>query len=390
MTLQKTKNKITVTANGSETTFSFDFRIDEESHVVIYYDGVEQDPTPSFTIAASDLGEEAGGDIVFDSAPPACDLTILRSVPYNQQTDYRPYDNFSAETHEAALDKIVMLAQQLDEQVLRAILSPVTSDLAIELPSPDAGKTLKWNSAEDNLENSTYDPDEAQVDATAAKNAAEAAQAAAETAQSNAETAESNAEDWADKAVDSPVNTGSEEVSNGGFGSDTTDWTALNSATLASVAGGQSGNCLQITENTGANPGAYQDLSLTEGGIYKLSVYVKEGTEATFKVFISKTDGSDKQYLDAFVQQEATGSWVEHIMYFKAPASTVRLTLQQIAESGAATTLLFDEVSVKNNDYSAKHWAFSPINGINSAHISDSEPTVNDGQNGDFWFQYYE
>lgn len=382
MTLQKTKNKITVVADGVEDTFSFDFRIDDKDDIVIYYDGIEQDPIPSFTIADSDLGKESGGDIVFDSPPAACDLTIYRRVSYDQQTDYRPYDAFAAETHEKTLDKIIMLIQQQLEKTDRALLADVTSDLTLKLPSPSAGKTIKWNTAEDNFENSTYDPDQAQTDAETARDAAQ-------TAQSNAETAEANAEDWANETPDTVIVSGNEKVTNGTFDSDTSDWSAGNSASLASVSGGQSGNCLEITENGADNPYAYQDLTLEIGEVYILELYVKEGTEPTFSVYIAETDLTHKQYLDRFVTQEATGSWVKHTTFFKATATTMRLVLEQRAASGAGTTMLFDEVNVAPNKYSSKHWAYAALDQFGIIHFSTSDPVdADDGQDGDIWFKY--
>ena len=69
-----------------------------------------------------------------------------------------------------------------------------------------------------------------------------------------------------------------ELITNGGFGSATTGWTASN-ATLASVASGQSGNCLEITETGSASPGqAYQDITTIIGRPYKLTLYFKKGT----------------------------------------------------------------------------------------------------------------
>lgn len=126
MTISKTSNKITHVANGSNKTFTFNFRIDSESDVEIYYDGVLQTPTPLFSIDILDLGKEAGGDLVFDVAPPACDLTIYRKMELKQAVDYTAYGAFPAETHENALDKLIMITQQQQEQIDRvAFMEPV-------------------------------------------------------------------------------------------------------------------------------------------------------------------------------------------------------------------------------------------------------------------------
>lgn len=115
MTLSKTKIKITHVANGTtDYIFVYDFRIDSVDDIEIYYDDVLQTPTPAFTNVTG-LGSEAGGQVEFSAVPPACNLTIRRNVDLTQETDYLAYDSFPAETHEAALDYLMMVAQQQQE-----------------------------------------------------------------------------------------------------------------------------------------------------------------------------------------------------------------------------------------------------------------------------------
>lgn len=63
-------------------------------------------------------------------------LTIVRSVPATQEADYVQNDAFPAESHETALDKLTMLAQQNGEAVGRAIKVRVSDAPLSELPSP--------------------------------------------------------------------------------------------------------------------------------------------------------------------------------------------------------------------------------------------------------------
>lgn len=138
---------------------------------------------------------------------------------------------------------------------------------------------------------------------------------------------------------------GSEEVTNGGFDSDTTGWTAQNLASISSVAGGQSGNCLQILENGANNPFCYQALSVTVGELYKLKFYVKEGTEATYRVKIGEGIGGIEMYDSG--DTEATSSWVEHVICFEATASTIYISIYQPCAASAATTFLYDTITCK-------------------------------------------
>ena len=69
-------------------------------------------------------------------------------------------------------------------------------------------------------------------------------------------------------------------LANGSFTSDASGWTA-NLATLASVAGGVSGNALQVTNSGAAAGSAYQDFTAQVGRLYKATYHFKKGTGAT-------------------------------------------------------------------------------------------------------------
>ncbi|MCB2190364.1 MAG: hypothetical protein KQI62_02290 [Deltaproteobacteria bacterium] len=136
---------------------------------------------------------------------------------------------------------------------------------------------------------------------------------------------------------------GSELVSNGGFDSGTTGWAVTNNGLLSSVAGGQSGNCLQIEEGGGTNPYAYQSPAGVAGWLYRYSIYVKQGTESTYRYGIYG-DGYNDFYSD---DQEADGTWTQHSAVFTGSDTTPSPLLYQIAASGTGTTILFDTVSLK-------------------------------------------
>lgn len=132
-------------------------------------------------------------------------------------------------------------------------------------------------------------------------------------------------------------------LTNSGFDSDTASWTLGNGATLASIAGGESGNCLRITgDGADADPYAYQAVTVIPGNNYLFTVYVKEGTEATYNVKIYDVTNSD--YIYESGDLEAAGDWSTSVTKsFTAPTGCVsaRIELYQIAPA-AATTMLFD------------------------------------------------
>jgi len=135
---------------------------------------------------------------------------------------------------------------------------------------------------------------------------------------------------------------GNDLISNGDFTSATTGWTAGNS-TLSSIAGGHSGNCLQIAETDGVNPGtAYQDITTTVGRLYHISLYFKAGTAAAGKFYVGTTASPASLYTSAALSDVA---WTQHQAWFMATETTTRITLES-TDATVGETSLFDVVSV--------------------------------------------
>jgi hypothetical protein len=136
--------------------------------------------------------------------------------------------------------------------------------------------------------------------------------------------------------------TAQEKVSNGGFDSTTTGWTALDGiyeCTIASVAGGQSGNCLEITRVVGDAQACTQTVSgLVIGLTYTISAYVKSGTSGNgvYQIWTSSY-GS--------VEGTSSNSWVFNSDSFVATGTTEEIRVwKHTADAG---TMLFDTVSLK-------------------------------------------
>lgn len=130
-------------------------------------------------------------------------------------------------------------------------------------------------------------------------------------------------------------------ISNGGFDSDTSNWSALSSATLASVAGGQSGNCLEITNGAAAYGKAQQSFATVVNGLYRVTFYHKNGTaQGAFR--LGTTSGGAEIY-DSPNYNDA--SWTVHTYDFIATATTTYLMfINGTGTLGHTTT--FDTVSV--------------------------------------------
>jgi hypothetical protein len=124
MAVQSDISSITYTGNNSLTlSYTVPFYFLENSHLAatqkVTATGVE---TPVTLINHIGAGNENGGAVRTSVAVPATStVTIFRSVPATQTTDYQEGGDFPAASHERALDKLTMLAQQLDRSVDRAI-----------------------------------------------------------------------------------------------------------------------------------------------------------------------------------------------------------------------------------------------------------------------------
>lgn len=122
MTVQTNNNSIAYVGNGSTVHFDYDFLILDDDHLKVYFGDVLQ--TSGYVV--SGVLSQTGGTVAFAVAPPnGTAITLTRSVPFLQLTDYQPYDAFPAESHERALDLLTMMNQQLKDASDRSMQYPV-------------------------------------------------------------------------------------------------------------------------------------------------------------------------------------------------------------------------------------------------------------------------
>lgn len=130
MSLGSTNYRKTYTGDASTTIFPYDFYILESTHIAVYLDNVLQ--TTGYSVSGA--GNPAGGNVTFTTAPGSgVDVTLVRSVPLTQALDYQEGTNFPASSHEAGLDKLTMIAQQLQELL----------DRSYKLPTEETGTAAK-------------------------------------------------------------------------------------------------------------------------------------------------------------------------------------------------------------------------------------------------------
>jgi len=126
MTVSSTTTKNSYSGNGSTTVFAYTFKIfdDDDVSVIVRTDATGSETVKSKTThyTVSGVGNANGGNISFGTAPVSGETVVLiRDTSQTQTTDYTPNDPFPAAAHEDALDKVTFIAQEVQEELNRAI-----------------------------------------------------------------------------------------------------------------------------------------------------------------------------------------------------------------------------------------------------------------------------
>ena len=141
MTISTTTARTTYNGNGVTTVFPIPFRFLANGDIVVVEvssAGVETTKALTTNYTLTGAGDDAGGTVTMLVAPAVgTRLIIYRDTDIVQETDYISGDPFPAETHERALDRLTMIAQEIGSDADRAIKVPVgdSSSLSTTLPA---------------------------------------------------------------------------------------------------------------------------------------------------------------------------------------------------------------------------------------------------------------
>lgn len=132
MTIAKTTAFTEYAGNGATTAFSFPYRFFADADLevsLISSAGAKTVKTLTTHYTLSNTGTESGGTVTMLAAPATGEtLRIQRIVEATQSTDYTANDAFPAETHETALDRLTVIAQDAARDIDRAIKLPPGTD----------------------------------------------------------------------------------------------------------------------------------------------------------------------------------------------------------------------------------------------------------------------
>lgn len=122
MTVTTTTTTVSYAGNGSTQVFAYTFRILRAQDLVVKLvdttTGVETTQVLNTDYTVSNVGVVTGGNVTFTVAPASGkNVVIQRDSQITQDTDYIANDAFPAEAHELALDKLTLIAQEVDYKV---------------------------------------------------------------------------------------------------------------------------------------------------------------------------------------------------------------------------------------------------------------------------------
>lgn len=133
--------------NSSTTQFPYAFPITAASDMTVYItDNMGNITQQSATFSVDTTNVWVNYPLVGSPCPTGYTITLVPSTPQTQTTTYGNRTPFTATAVGASFDKLTLIAQQLQGQVNRALLLPV-SQSGQTFPSPNAGYLIGWNGA---------------------------------------------------------------------------------------------------------------------------------------------------------------------------------------------------------------------------------------------------
>ena len=149
MTVSTTTSKASASANGTQHSFAYGFKIfaDADLQVTVRAaDGTETLKTLNTHYIVTNAGSSSGGNVLFkfnpgtssdahfsstDQRPQSGETVVIkRELTLTQGTDYVANDPFPAESHEDALDRLTFISQQQQEELDRTIKASVPNTIS--------------------------------------------------------------------------------------------------------------------------------------------------------------------------------------------------------------------------------------------------------------------
>jgi hypothetical protein len=157
MTVSSTTASQTFSCNGATVAFTCPFRVlaaeEMQGFLILVSTGAQTALTNGVDFTVAGAGTAANAAVTTSTTySNLYQVKFSRATARVQATDYRDNDPFPAESHETALDRLTMIAQELDADVGRTIRTPAGESIP-ELPpaSVRAGKQYLFDANGDPL-----------------------------------------------------------------------------------------------------------------------------------------------------------------------------------------------------------------------------------------------
>lgn len=153
MTISTTDTRISYSGNNVTKAFSFPYRFLAEGDLVVTLVnssgvGTVQVLDTDYTVSGADTA--SSGVVTMVVAPASGEtLIIVRSTEITQEVDYSAGDAFPAETHERALDRLTVIAQEQRSTQNANVRNPAEDssslDMTLPLASARAGTVMAFD-----------------------------------------------------------------------------------------------------------------------------------------------------------------------------------------------------------------------------------------------------
>ncbi|AIZ01419.1 tail fiber [Vibrio phage CJY] len=149
MTIQNKEPFVYATGNGVTATIPFTFPANSASDVYGAINGIDQSVT---VVLSPDQINSPGGTLTFNggAAPLGSSVLVYRNTKMEQTLSYPTKGSFPSKSHESAMDKLVMIAQDLNFLLAsRCLRAPNGEKFIKELPpiQERSGKFLGFDPA---------------------------------------------------------------------------------------------------------------------------------------------------------------------------------------------------------------------------------------------------
>lgn len=170
MTVSSTTNRKEYAGNGATTSFSTNpvvFFDDADLTVYVVNDTTGAVETlvldTDYTVSGGDgttgTVDTSAGSSPYGAPATGTTLAIVRDLAITQESNFVNNDSSDAEVAEDAIDRLTMIAQQLDARIDRSFVLPDsdTSGASTEIPAPTATSLIGWDGTGLVLQNYTTD-----------------------------------------------------------------------------------------------------------------------------------------------------------------------------------------------------------------------------------------